>query len=184
VNSNRTRLSGLPSAENIRRAVELYLEHAFPVGAGAAAQKFIPPQGFDPSDWLMSGIIEREPADERFEEVHSFALRIGNMVYPHMKLRLTRPPNEQRYILLVDTHDAFLHADAGSSDAAGLEQLKEHNATVAAAINAAWDRAGLPTEHNYLRWKIAQARAGRDRQGDQDAQEAGNGPSPTGKAGQ
>ena len=177
MNGNRTTPCELPPAEDIRRAVELYMEHAYPAGVAEAARKFIPPEEFEPLDWLMNGPAEHEPADARPEEIRSFALRMGNMVYPHMKLRLTRPPHEQRYILLVDTHDAFLHADAGSADAEGLEKLKEHNAAVATAINAAWDRAGLPTEHNYLRWKIAQARAERARRPDPSAQQAGGPPS-------
>jgi len=148
----------LPSAADIRRAVKLYLLHAYGPEPPAAAGKFVPPDEFDPAEWLMSDLTERDPADAPLESIRSFALRIGNSAYPHMKLRLSRPPRDSVFLFSVDSHDAFLHAEADSPDSQGLERLKQHNAGVAAAVNAAWDAAGLATEPKYLRKKIEQAR--------------------------
>ena len=61
-------------------------------------------------------------------------------------------------VLSVDCHDAFLWAKPGSADHEQLEQIKRYNAAVAAAVAADWDAAGLPTERNYLRRKIRQAK--------------------------
>ena len=89
---------------------------------------------------------------------YNFAIRLGNSAYPHMKLRLSRPPADPDYLFLVDSHDGFLTAPPDSADRAALEQLKRHNAALAETIAAAWTQAGLPTERNYLRRKIRQAR--------------------------
>ena len=46
----------------------------------------------------------------------------------------------------------------GSPDYQALEELKTANAEIARDVTTAWDAAGLPTERNYLRGKIRQAR--------------------------
>lgn len=148
----------LPSPADLRRAVELYLDRAYGGGAGPPAERFRPPEAFDPPVWLMGDAIERDPPDAPLAEVRSFALRIGNARYPHMKLRLTRVAADRVFVLNVDSHDAFLSAPPGSADCRALEELKRHNAAVAAAIVSAWDAAGLLTERDYLRQKIRQAR--------------------------
>lgn len=148
----------LPTADEIRRAVALYLELAYRGESPASAGRLIPPERFEPNQWLMSDLAERDPANAPLANVRSFALRFGNWQYPHMKLRLSRPPNDNVFVFSVDAHDAFLDAPAGSPDRGPLEELKRNNAAIAATVLAAWDAAGLLTERNYLRQKIRQAR--------------------------
>ena len=147
----------LPLAEEIRRAIELYLTHAYGDDVPAATRKLLPGASFDPAEWLMSECAERDPADAPLGRVRSFALRLGNAGYPHMKLRLSRPPKERVFVLSVDSHDAFLRAPPGSRDSRELEELKRSNAGIAVAVHAAWDTAGLLTERTYLRGKIREA---------------------------
>jgi hypothetical protein len=106
----------------------------------------------------MGPHVERDPPDAPLEGVRSFALRLGNDKYPHMKLRLSRPPHEKAYLFTVDCHDTFLSAPAGSADYEALEGLKRHNAFVAEAIRLAWESSHLPTERIYLRKRITKAR--------------------------
>ncbi len=148
----------LPTPDEVRRAILLYIEHAYAGAVSSPCDRFMPPETFDPAQWLMSEFIDRDPADAPLANVRSFALRLGNTQYPHMKLRLSRPPNDTVFVFSVDAHDAFLHLAAGSPDYQALEDLKKINATIAAAVMAAWDSAGLLTERNYLRRRIQQAR--------------------------
>ena len=148
----------LPSPEQIRCAIELYVELAYEGEPSEAARALIPADNFEPREWLMRDPVERTPADASLPDVRSFALRLGNSTYPHMKLRLSRPPRHGRYVFSVDCHDACLCAPEGSPDHEALEELKRHNCEIAGAVNAALDRAGLPTERNYLREKIREAR--------------------------
>ena len=150
----------LPTGEQVRRAVGLYLDHAYGGEVPQGEKRLIPADGFDPPAWLMSGVVERDPANAPLANVRSFALRLGNCVYPNMKLRLSRPPNDPVYVFSVDSHDVFLTAAANSPDYAALEELKRANAAMASAITAAWDAAGLLTDKNYLRQKIQQAKEG------------------------
>jgi len=149
----------LPSCQEIRRAIELYLDGAYGSERPAAAARFLPPPRFDPATWLMSAFIERDPPSAPFQNVRSFALRIGNRRYPHMKLRLSRPPQEPVYVFSVDCHDGMFKAPPGSADAEALEDLRRRNADIAADIHAAWEKEGLPTERSYLRRKIDEKKA-------------------------
>ena len=158
---------GLPTSQQLRLAVRLYVQHAYGGDVSPAAAGCLPPQpdcedqDFQPSAWLMGDAVERTPADAPLEAVRSFALRLGNAVYPHMKLRLSHPPNDAIYLFSVDSHDEFLCAPPGSSEHQQVEELKRHNAALAATIMTALDHAGLPTERAYLRQKIEQSRRAR-----------------------
>jgi len=152
------KLSGLPSEDQIRQAVELYLRHAYPSGPPEAIAERIPPEHFDPAEWLMGESVERDPPDAPLAGVRSFVLRLGNVEYPNMKLRLSRPPSEQVFLFTVDCHDACLSAPPGSPDHDALEAMRAHNASLASMISASLDGAGLPTDRNYLRGKIRDIR--------------------------
>jgi hypothetical protein len=162
----------LPSGKSIRRAIHLYLRYAYSSSPPPHLARFLPPEDFLPQEWLMNPFIERDPPDASLESVRSFAMRLGNEKYPHMKLRLSHPPRENVFLFSVDCHDTFLSAPMDFPDYQVLEDLKRHNAIVAEAIRLAWEQARLPTERIYLRRKIRQARrapsaagrAGRSRQ--------------------
>ena len=151
-------LTALPDAATIARAVRIFLDRAYPQGAPASAQGFYPPRDAESASWLMSGLVERSPEGVAFGRVRSFALRLGNAQYPHMKLRLSRVPRHDVYLFTVDSHDAILQALPGSPDHEAVEALKRHNATLASDIIAAMDAANLPTERNFLREKIRHAK--------------------------
>jgi len=153
----------LPTSEQLREAIRLYVEKAYGQEPPAAMRKLVPPEDFRPADWLMEDQVERDPSGAPLQAVRSFALRLGNRHYPHMKLRLSRPPRDAIYLFSVDSHDAFLQAPPGSPDFAALEQLKKQNAVLSSRILEAWDQANLPTEKNYLRLKIRQAKDRKDR---------------------
>ena len=153
----------LPSAEDVRRAVRLYLANAYDGDVAELADRFLPSPDADMAEWLMSEVTERDPPDAPLDAVRIFSLRIGNKHYPNMKLRLSRPPDERALLFSVDSHDAFLRAPPGSPDFAALEDLKRGNAEIAAAIGRAWHDAGVLTERNWLREKIRQAKQRRGR---------------------
>lgn len=154
--------NSLPTALQISQAVRIYLEVAYGSQCPPSIQRLIPPDSCDPAQWLMGGAAERDPADAPLDGVRSFSLRLGNASYPHMKLRLSRPPKDNMFLFSVDAHDAFLHAPPGSADRGALEDLKRLNSQMVATITAMWDEKCLPTERNYLRLKIDQARQKKD----------------------
>jgi len=148
----------LPTARQIRQAIERYIEVAYGGQAPDRIRELLPPDEFVPAEWLMSDSVERDPSGAPLPAVRSFAVRLGNSRYPHMKLRMSLPPRDRVYLFSVDSHDGFLHASAGTEDHAALEALKAYNSSVASMVVAAWEADDLLTERNYLRQKIKQAR--------------------------
>ena len=150
----------LPAADEVRRAVLAYIGRAFESRPPASAERFLPPPDADIGDWLMSDVAERSPSDQAdLADVRSFALRIGNGMYPNMKLRISRTPNGNGVVFHVDAHDAMLIAPAGSADHGPLQEVKSHNARLTAEITEAWEAEGLLTERAYLRQAILVCRA-------------------------
>ncbi|SIO16159.1 hypothetical protein SAMN05444166_2767 [Singulisphaera sp. GP187] len=148
----------------LRQALEIYLVQAYPAGS--------PPEVVRrrlewPSDVEPLALLTRAP----FERVDSaagggggspiYALRLGNLRYPHMKLQIQPWPNEAGFMLSVNTHDQVLAIDPASSDAQAFRDLQAENQRLKEAIEAAWDKAGLPTFLSYLR-RYIEARAGAD----------------------
>jgi len=150
----------LPTAKEIATAVDVFLCLAYDRGPPEATERFRVPPDCDPATWLMSDVTERSPVDGPIDHVRSFAMRIGNSRYPHMKLRLSRPPNDDIVVFTVDAHDAMLKAVRGTTDYDEMEDLKRYNARLAEAIVIAWGQAGLLTEHDYLRQKMRQMSGG------------------------
>ncbi len=151
--------SALPDAQQITDAIRIYLQAAYGNHIPKPIKKFIPPDEFDPEQWLMSDFIERDfDRGSQNCNIHSFALRMGNSVYPHMKLRITIPPNASKYLFQVDSHDAVLTCPSGSRDVEALEELKRYNSSLVEQMSASMDAAGLPTERGHLREGIERAR--------------------------
>jgi hypothetical protein len=149
----------LPTRQQLHQAIETYLQQAY--GGGEPPPQVLdrlPGPDQDLADWFASDAVERDPADADPDTVRSVAVRLGNAVYPHMKLRMSRPPNDALFLFSVDSHDAVLQAQPGTPDQAMLEELKQHNADLGSRITARWEALGLPTERNYLRHKIEQTR--------------------------
>ncbi|AGA30715.1 hypothetical protein [Singulisphaera acidiphila] len=144
----------------LRQALEIYLTQAYPAGS--------PPEVVRrrlawPSDVEPMTLLTRPP----FERVGNagggaspiYALRLGNLRYPHMKLQIQPWPNEAGFMLSVNTHDQVLAIDPASSDAQAFRDLQAENQRLKEAIEAAWDKAGLPTFLSYLR-RYIEDRAG------------------------
>jgi len=148
----------LPTAEQIRQAVGLYLKHTYGRQLPQQVLEFLPAGDFSCKEFLMSGKVERSPQSTKFPDVRSFYLRLGSADYPHMKLRIARSPKDNIFLFSVDCHDAFLQAPSGSSEKKALAKLKDCNARIAKKVESAWDQVGLPTHQAFLRQKIAQAK--------------------------
>ncbi|MDX2037033.1 MAG: hypothetical protein SFX72_10305 [Isosphaeraceae bacterium] len=138
--------------EDLRRAVEIYLTHAYPNREiPAAVRKRLE----WPSDVSATEILGGPP----FEKVGKagpdgatiHALRLGNARYPHMKLQIQPWAGPSGFLLSVNTHDQVLALDPNSPDAAAFRTLQAENQKYKQAIEQAWDEAGLPIFLRYLR---------------------------------
>lgn len=129
--------------ELFRRALDLYLERAWPDGRRPA--KGIPDTSKlrTPADVLSLFVRETRP-NPGGEEFRHFVLRLGNARYPHMKIALMEFLEKDEFMWSVDTHDRA-PVDPGSKDWPGWQELRLHNLRLKAKIETAWRKAGVPT---------------------------------------
>jgi len=123
----------------LRRAIDLYLETAYPAGAprrplplrieGAQSVRELLPQFLD----------ESKPSG-----AHRYALRLGNARYPFMKLVLQENLLEDEYTLCADTHDQ-IEVKSSAPDYKEWLEVRAYNARIKQAIEDRWTEAGLPS---------------------------------------
>lgn len=134
----------------LRRAVGIYLARAYPSGdpPESVRRRLDWPEGADVATLLPKPPFERasKPGSPPI-----YALRLGNVRYPHMKLQVQPWPCAAGYIISVNTHDQVLGLDPNAADADAFRALQAENARIKEAIEGAWDAAGLPTFLRYLR---------------------------------
>jgi hypothetical protein len=156
------------SAGALQQAIELYLRLAYPTGVPAEIQtrvvavRALPAESPVPAELLEKGVANAAA---------SAALRLGQPLYPHMKLVVDPCPRAAEgasvagkcrgfdFLLRADAHDQHLHAAAGSPDAAWLASIRQSNKELGEKIEAAWSAAGLPTFKDYLRAQLAARKA-------------------------
>lgn len=128
---------------HVRRAVEIYLRHAWPPEAeGRPRITLADLEGKNDLDALF-GVFERASRDDG-ESLKRYTLRLGNARYPFMKFVVQEFLVNGEYFFSVDTHDN-LEVRPGSPDYEEWERLKGWNRNLKATIEAEWDTAGLPT---------------------------------------
>ncbi len=138
------RLSAL-TPSMLRRAIEIYYEHAFPEESHTS-----PPRTVDQLAERMGkdqplALFEVAATDEQRRHL----LRLGNHGYPFMKLVLQEYILEGEYFLSVDTHDA-LQVSPEMPDYEAWCEVRLENRRLKEAIEGAWAEEGLPA-HNQLR---------------------------------
>src|SRR5262245_16995289 len=137
----------LPEPTKVLKAVELYINMAYAGASPPATVRTIlgklqsaDKDFYQISDFVRSGDPEKP----------SYKLRLGNSIYPHMKLTLEPDPSGNGYILRVDSHDAQIAAiSSDHPEHAAICRLREKNQEFARQIEAAWQEAGLPTFQSY-----------------------------------
>lgn len=147
-----------PSTESIWQAIDIYLKDAYANNPPAAVRDRVEKLKQSPHEsFFDSEVLERdnESPPSRYH------LRLGNKLYPHMKLAIERSPDGKTHLFRADTHDRHIRPAPVSRDAAAFEQLMQSNQKLAEQIESDWSAAGLPTFKQYLRDDLARRTATR-----------------------
>lgn len=138
------------SAGTLRQAIAVYVKLAYPTGTlpPVVQQRVDPINALPESDLVPEQHFELIQKDPRL-----LALRLGQPMYPHMKL-VIEPNPSGGYLLRADAHDTHLHAPPGSPDEKFLTAIRLANKELTEKIEAEWVRAGLPTFRQYLREQL------------------------------
>lgn len=169
-----------PANDALRRAIEVYLRHAYGEAAVPAAVRTRLEsiraamdgtdgtgggEGGGGADPLALPVFEKDRPDAPSK----YALRLGNRLYPHMKLAIEREPagacgdgGTPGHLFRADTHDRHIRPPAGSKEEGAFRQLMEFNQRTAEAIEAEWAQQGLPTFKTFLARDLARRRKAGD----------------------
>ncbi|HEY7088446.1 MAG TPA: hypothetical protein VH518_10180, partial [Tepidisphaeraceae bacterium] len=93
------------------------------------------------------------PSDRR-----AFSMRLGNHIYPHMKLKLEPAPTGGKYLFRADTHDRHICPPPEHPEYAPFMKLRVKNQEIGDAIEQAWAAAGILTFKTYLEHDLAARR--------------------------
>lgn len=151
------------TAGELRRALGVYLGLAYPGGVPAAiTERTRCVEGLADDQTVPGSCFEVVSPGGEAEPVR-WALRLGQPMYPHMKLMVESCPGcaagGSAYLLRADAHDAHLHAPPGSPDAAWLAGIRASNKELVEKIEHAWTAEGLRTFRAYLREEVARRKA-------------------------
>src|SRR6187455_151228 len=108
----------------LNRAMEIYLHEAYPAGVPAVVQaRASALQGAPGQTTVPVEQLERDASGAGNAGGGVYVIRLGQPLYPHMKLILDAiPPGHkcagQEFLFRVDAHDRHLHAKPGSPDEA------------------------------------------------------------------
>jgi 3-phosphoshikimate 1-carboxyvinyltransferase len=145
-----------PATEDLWRAIEIYLSHAYEGQPSRRIQARLDSLRAAPDEQLYScQIFERS---EEAGEIIRYSLRLGNRFYPHMKLAIDRSPTDAHFFR-VDTHDRHVRPAEGSPEEQAFANLMAENQRNAQAIESAWETAGLPTFKKFMRDDLARRAA-------------------------
>lgn len=131
---------------HVRRAVQLYLDHAWPPGAPGRPKLTV--RDLEGAETLrdMQPFFEHPRTAENVA-CKRFTLRLGNWRYPFMKFVLQEYLVHEEYFFSVDTHDD-LKITPDMPDYAGWCRLREFNRELKQRIEQAWGEADLPTNED------------------------------------
>ena len=146
-----------PSVPQVWLAVEIYLRHAYGGAAppSAVRDRLASLRATGDGDFYDSPVFERDDA----RPPTRYCLRLGNKIYPHMKLIIERAPDGRAHLFRADTHDKHIRPNANTREARAFAELMKLNQQFAAGIEAEWSQRGIATFKQFLRDDLARRAA-------------------------
>lgn len=148
-------MAPLPTAEQVRRAVDIYLKTAFSGPLPTRLATTLQTIATCDHDLLACQCFVRTETPVRY------ALRLGSPFYPHMKLIMEQSPDESTWLFRVDTHDRHACPKEASPEYGAFCDLMAKNQKLAEQIEAAWEAAGVQTFKHFLREDLKRRMAAR-----------------------
>lgn len=146
-----------PSRDEVLKAIDAYIAAAYPGAPPKAVQNRIEAIRTTTDDNLYEQEVFEVDATQ---PPAKYVLRLGNYAYPHMKMIIERAPVGNGHLFRADTHDEHVRPAPGTRDAELYSKLVIQNQQIADNIDAAWDKAGVPTFKALLREDLSRRRAG------------------------
>jgi len=146
-----------PAVPQVWLAVEVYLNFAYAGAAppSAVRDRLASLRATADADFYDSPVFEHDDA----RPPTRYCLRLGNKVYPHMKLVIERSPDGRGHLFRADTHDKHIRPNAASREGRAFAELMKMNQHFAEAIEGDWASRGIATFKQFLRADLARRTA-------------------------
>jgi hypothetical protein len=102
-------------------------------------------------DFFRSPVI----AGDGKEPPRRYTIRLGNRLYPHMKLAIELAPDGNSFLFKADTHDRHICPPQSTPEYDAFMTLRKENTTIGESIDTAFEEAGIPTFKSFLRDDLA-----------------------------
>jgi hypothetical protein len=147
--------SSKPDAALVQRAIDVYVNTAYPVGPPVAVRSMLE------TERTWAGHLTDAPVFVKDDPKNTtrWSMRLGNASYPHMKLVIERSPDGNGYLFRADAHDTHCCPPADSHEYPAFHELMTRNQQVVTAVEQAWAAAGVPTMKTYLQADLARRQA-------------------------
>lgn len=144
-------MTGLTSA-SVCQALRIFLSHAYPDGG----EQVPPPQRrlLDCTPETPLELLLKPPLCQSIPQTGDATvinIRLGSIHYPHLKLRITRIPDDSRIVFSVDTHDGMLHFRPDDPEAVRWAEIQRDNRRLKESIEKDFEENGLLTFNALLR---------------------------------
>lgn len=130
------------TAAHVRRAIDIYLEHAYAAGCGKTRPAVKPAIAAAATTEELLGSFDKDHTSR--PSAPRYTYQLGNARYPYMKLVLEEYLVEGEYFFIADTHDD-LEVLPSNPQYEGWLELKRANRSFKTEIERAWRVAGVPT---------------------------------------
>jgi len=129
----------------LKKVVEIYNRKAYPASSGKKKVVDLPP---DASLEEILDFFEEKPSGKG-EGLRRYAVALGNINYPRMKLVFQEHLFPGEFCFVVDTHDD-MEMPPNAPDIEAWLALKQTNRRLKLEIEEAWEEAGIPTQRMLL----------------------------------
>jgi hypothetical protein len=135
--------------------VEVYLQSAYAGGKPPTAvmQRLETLRNTPREEFYECPVFERDAPGGK--PASRYAIRLGNKIYPHMKIVIEPAPSGGGHFFRADTHDRHIRPTPNSREYKAFCELMETNQSVAEQIESAWAERGLPTFRQFLRQDLS-----------------------------
>ena len=144
-----------PPPATVWRAIDAWLSVAYAGSAPREVSALLDTlRRQEPGLRFESSVFERSNG----EPPTRYALRLGNRLYPFMKLVIERLPARNTWLFTADTHDRHICPAPGDPEHEAFTGLMAHNRALAATIEDMWRAQGIDTFRGFLGDDLARRR--------------------------
>jgi hypothetical protein len=152
--SAATTAAAKPDPALVQKAINAYVKVAYPDGPPVTVRSMLATEQTWRGDLVDAPVFVKDATDKPSK----WSMRLGNRVYPHMKLVIERSPDGKQFLFRADAHDAHCCPPPNTPEHAPFCQLMTHNQHLITELEKAWAAAGVPTLKTYLQDDLAKRR--------------------------